>query len=57
MDAPANTWNYFYAGYTVIFFVLGIYLTSLAIRWRNLKLDMQELEAIRTRQVGSPNPD
>lgn len=57
MDAPANTWNYFYAGYAVIFFVLGIYLTSLAIRWRNLKLDMHELEAIKTRQVGTSNPD
>jgi hypothetical protein len=48
MDAPANTWNYFYAGYTVIFLVMGIYLASLLIRWRNLKLDIEALHDIKT---------
>ncbi|MEI8131806.1 MAG: hypothetical protein WCG34_05195 [Leptolinea sp.] len=48
MDAPANTWSYFYAGYTVIFFVMGVYVASLAIRWRNLKLEIEALQEIKS---------
>jgi hypothetical protein len=48
MDSPANTWNYFYAGYAVIFLVMGVYLASLAIRWRNLKLDIEALQEINS---------
>lgn len=48
MDSPANTWNYFYAGYAVIFFVMGVYLTSLIIRWRNLMLDIKTLKEIKS---------
>jgi hypothetical protein len=47
MEEPANTWNYFYAGYTVIFVVMGVYIASLIVRWRNLKLDMQALQEIK----------
>lgn len=42
MDAPANTWSYFYAGYAVIFLVMGLYIASLVVRWRNLKRDEKE---------------
>ncbi len=47
MEGPANTVNYFVAGYSVIFGVLGFYLISLFVRWRNLKQDeamLMELE-------------
>jgi hypothetical protein len=47
MEGPANTVNYFVAGYSVIFVVLAFYLISLIVRWRNLKQDeamLMELE-------------
>jgi hypothetical protein len=47
MDAPANTWSYYYAGYAVIFIVIGIYVASLYVRWRNLKLDIETLKEIK----------
>jgi uncharacterized membrane-anchored protein YhcB (DUF1043 family) len=47
MDAPANTWNYFYAGYAVIFFVMGIFIASLIVRWRNLKMDLDALQQMK----------
>lgn len=46
MDAPANTLNYMIAGYTVFFVVLGVYLASLVIRFRNLRQDEAMLEEI-----------
>jgi hypothetical protein len=48
MDGPANTWSYFYAGYAVIFFVMGVYLVSLMVRQRNLLLDIKTLKEIKT---------
>ena len=44
MDTPANTLNYFIAGYSVIFGVMAIYLISLVVRFRNLRQDEQALE-------------
>ena len=38
--------KYMTAGYIVIFVVLALYLTSLFIRWRNLKRDLQTLEEL-----------
>ena len=37
MDAPADTLNYFIAGYSVIFGVMLVYLISLFVRFRNLR--------------------
>jgi hypothetical protein len=34
------------AGYTVIFIVLAVYLTSLVVRWRNLKRDLTTLQEL-----------
>jgi hypothetical protein len=48
MDGPANTWNYFYAGYAVIFFVMGVYLVSLMVRRRNLLQDIKALKEIKS---------
>lgn len=44
MEDPANTWNYFYAGYGVIFFIMGIYLVSLIVRWRSLMVERKTLK-------------
>jgi len=38
--------KYMFAGYTVIFIVLAIYIVSLFIRWRNLKRDLQTIKEI-----------
>jgi hypothetical protein len=44
MDAPANTLNYFIAGYSVIFVVMTAYLVSLIVRYANLRRDEKSLE-------------
>jgi TRAP-type C4-dicarboxylate transport system permease small subunit len=44
MDAPADTLNYFIAGYSVIFGVMLVYLISLIVRFRNLRQDEKNLE-------------
>ena len=44
MDAPADTLNYFIAGYSVIFGVMLIYLISLFVRYHNLRQDEKTLE-------------
>lgn len=43
-ETPAETTNYMIFGYVVIFGTMIIYLTSLFIRWRNLKKDQEALE-------------
>jgi len=43
-EAPAQTFNYFLAGYVVIFGCMGLYLVSLVIRKRNLTQDLRVLE-------------
>lgn len=42
-ETPAQTLNYMIAGYAVIFGVMGIYLLSLVVRFRNLKQDLDVL--------------
>jgi hypothetical protein len=46
-EGPAQTVNYFIAGYVVIFGVMGLYLASLIIRQRNLKRDLETLEEMQ----------
>ena len=41
---PAQTVNYMIAGFVVIFGVMAIYLSSLVIRGRILKQDLETLE-------------
>ena len=38
--------KYMLAGYAVILIVLGLYLVSLFVRWRNLKRDLHSLEEV-----------
>jgi hypothetical protein len=42
--------KYMIAGYAAIFIVLAIYLSSLIIRWRRLKHDLQTLEDLEKQQ-------
>jgi hypothetical protein len=39
---------YMIAGYTIAFAVMGIYLASLVVRWRNLKQDLHMLESLQS---------
>jgi CcmD family protein len=44
MDEPAQTLNYFIAGYSVIFIGLLGYLVSLYLRWKKLLAEKKLLE-------------
>jgi len=46
-DAPAQTINYFIAGYAVIFSVMALYLVSLIVRRSNLMRDLETLEELQ----------
>ena len=46
MEGPANTVNYFIAGYVVVFGIMAAYVISLAVRWNNLKQDAAVLEEL-----------
>lgn len=48
-EGPANTVNYMIAGYTVFFTVMILYLTSLLVRNRNLKQDLEVLQEVEQR--------
>jgi hypothetical protein len=50
-EGPAQTVNYFIAGYTVIFGVMALYLASLIIRRRNLLQDLETLEEVQEGQA------
>jgi hypothetical protein len=50
MDGPANTVSYFAAGYVVIFGILGFYLVSLIIRWRNLSNEEKILSELEDKE-------
>jgi hypothetical protein len=49
-EGPAQTANYFIAGYCVIFGVMALYLASLVVRQRNLKADLEALQEIQADQ-------
>jgi hypothetical protein len=51
-DAPADTVNYMVLGYAVILGTIGLYLISLAVRWRNAVRDERMLEEIEARGRG-----
>lgn len=51
MEGPANTLSYFVAGYVVIFSIMGFYLVSLIVRWRNLKRDEEMLIELEQKEM------
>ena len=46
--APADTWNYFVMGYTICFGVMGLYLASYFVRFRNLNRELALLEELES---------
>ena len=44
--APADTWNYFLMGYAVCFGVMGLYVLSYFVRFRNLNREFVLLEEL-----------
>jgi CcmD family protein len=44
MDEPAQTVNYFIAGYSVIFIGLFSYIFSMYFRWKKLKSEKKLFE-------------
>lgn len=44
--APADTWNYFLMGYAVCFGVMGLYVLSYFVRFRNLNRELALLEEL-----------
>ena len=45
-QAPAETTRYMFAGYSVIFGIMFIYIVSLIVRNRNLKRDIESLNEL-----------
>jgi hypothetical protein len=45
-QGPAETTNYFIAGYAIIFSVMGLYVASYFIRFRNLRQEIELLEEL-----------
>ena len=45
---PADTWNYFLMGYLIFFGVMGLYVASYFVRFRNLKRELALLEALES---------
>ncbi len=49
-DTTPDTSGYMIAGYSVIFFVMALYIASLVIRQRNYKRDVDTLEQLEKRE-------
>lgn len=46
LEAPPDTSAYMIAGYVIAFLVMGLYCFSLYLRHRNLRRDLETLEAV-----------
>ena len=49
-SGPAETTNYFIAGYVIFFTVLALYLGSLFLRNRNLKQEYALLQSLESEE-------
>jgi len=47
-ETTPDTSAYMIAGYTLAFLIMGIYLASLIVRWRNLNQDIEMLESMQS---------
>ena len=45
-EATPDTSGYMIAGYAVAFIVMGIYVLSMYVRWRNLRRDVEMLNSL-----------
>ena len=46
MEGPANTLNYMFAGYIVIFGAMILYIASLALRFQHLRQEEKMLREV-----------
>ena len=46
LKQTADTWRYFVMGYAVFFGVLGLYVASYFLRFRNLNQELELLEEL-----------
>ena len=53
-DAPADTASYMILGFGLILGLFGLYLVSLAVRWRNAQRDLRMLEEIEGKRPRTP---
>jgi hypothetical protein len=53
-DAPPDTSGYMIAGYAIFIIISIIYVVSLAVRRRNLELDLRTLEAMQAESKSPP---
>jgi hypothetical protein len=49
-DAPIDTFNYMVLGYAVILGCIGLYIVSLALRFRHLRRELEIYEAIEAEE-------
>lgn len=50
---PAETTNYLILGFAVIFLVFGLHLASFPLRIRNLRADLNALQALPRRKAAA----
>jgi CcmD family protein len=48
-EGPAQTINYMFAGYGVIFGAIALYIVSLFVRQRNVKQELEMLEEMENK--------
>jgi len=48
---PADTWNYFLMGYGICFTVMGLYVASYFVRFRNLRQELALLEELESTSI------
>ena len=46
LEIPPDTYRFFYAGYSIIFITLTVYIISLIVRWNSLRRDLDALEEL-----------
>jgi len=56
LDTTPDTSGYMIAGYAIAFIVMGLYVLSMYVRYRNLNQDIQTLEIISNEAKPKPAP-
>jgi hypothetical protein len=49
-ETPINTFNYMFLGFSAILGIIGLFLISLAVRFRKLYRDLEQLEEIEVNE-------
>ena len=49
-EAPVNTFNYMFLGFSAILGIIALFLIRLAVRFRKLYRDLEQLEEIKANE-------